>query len=204
MEQVTWPQAARFCNARSRLEGLKPCYNEDTGECDFEANGYRLPDRGRMGIRLPGRHGYRLLLRQRRAQARRLRLVGRQFRQEDSSGRPEEAQCLGSVRHARQRRRVVPGCLRQGLLPDQPRQESAWPGGRQGIRPSRRLLEIGRGGPAVRLPARRDAGFLRCLSGSRCHRLPLRARGTRSGMGLRFETTATLCFSTPGYSSSFF
>jgi formylglycine-generating enzyme required for sulfatase activity len=43
VEQVTWPQAARFCNARSRFEGLKPCYNEDTAECDFEANGYRLP-----------------------------------------------------------------------------------------------------------------------------------------------------------------
>jgi formylglycine-generating enzyme required for sulfatase activity len=43
VEQVTWPQAARFCNARSRLEGLKPCYNEDTGACDFEASGYRLP-----------------------------------------------------------------------------------------------------------------------------------------------------------------
>jgi formylglycine-generating enzyme required for sulfatase activity len=43
VEQVTWPQAARFCNARSRFEGLKPCYNEESGECDFEANGYRLP-----------------------------------------------------------------------------------------------------------------------------------------------------------------
>jgi formylglycine-generating enzyme required for sulfatase activity len=43
VEQVTWPQAARFCNARSRVEGLKPCYNEDTGECDFTADGYRLP-----------------------------------------------------------------------------------------------------------------------------------------------------------------
>jgi formylglycine-generating enzyme required for sulfatase activity len=43
VEQVTWPQAARFCNARSRREGLQPCYNEDTGACDFEANGYRLP-----------------------------------------------------------------------------------------------------------------------------------------------------------------
>ena len=43
VEQVTWPQAARFCNARSRFEGLKPCYNEDTAECDFEADGYRLP-----------------------------------------------------------------------------------------------------------------------------------------------------------------
>jgi len=43
VEQVTWPQAARFCNARSRFEGLEPCYNEDTAECDFQANGYRLP-----------------------------------------------------------------------------------------------------------------------------------------------------------------
>jgi formylglycine-generating enzyme required for sulfatase activity len=43
VEQVTWPQAARYCNARSRSEKLQPCYNEDTGECDFEANGYRLP-----------------------------------------------------------------------------------------------------------------------------------------------------------------
>ena len=43
VDQVTWPQAARFCNARSRFEGLQPCYNEDTGECDFMASGYRLP-----------------------------------------------------------------------------------------------------------------------------------------------------------------
>jgi formylglycine-generating enzyme required for sulfatase activity len=43
VEQVTWPQAARFCNARSRREGFRPCYNEDTGECDFDADGYRLP-----------------------------------------------------------------------------------------------------------------------------------------------------------------
>jgi formylglycine-generating enzyme required for sulfatase activity len=43
VEQVTWPQAARFCNARSKFEGFKPCYNEDTAECDFSADGYRLP-----------------------------------------------------------------------------------------------------------------------------------------------------------------
>jgi formylglycine-generating enzyme required for sulfatase activity len=43
VEQVTWPQAARFCNARSRLEGLRPCYDEKTGGCNFDANGYRLP-----------------------------------------------------------------------------------------------------------------------------------------------------------------
>ena len=26
-----------------RAEGLEPCYNEDTAECNFAANGYRLP-----------------------------------------------------------------------------------------------------------------------------------------------------------------
>jgi formylglycine-generating enzyme required for sulfatase activity len=43
VEQVNWPQAARFCNARSRYDGLTPCYNEDTAVCNFQANGYRLP-----------------------------------------------------------------------------------------------------------------------------------------------------------------
>ena len=42
-EPVTWAQAARFCNARSKAEKLEPCYDEDTGACDFAKNGYRLP-----------------------------------------------------------------------------------------------------------------------------------------------------------------
>ena len=32
-----------YCNARSRAEGLEPCYNEDTAECNLAASGYRLP-----------------------------------------------------------------------------------------------------------------------------------------------------------------
>src|SRR5216683_6255453 len=43
VEQVTWVQAAVYCNARSKAEGLSPCYNEDTAACNFEADGYRLP-----------------------------------------------------------------------------------------------------------------------------------------------------------------
>jgi len=43
VEQVTWSAAARFCNARSALEGLTPCYDTNTWECHFAANGYRLP-----------------------------------------------------------------------------------------------------------------------------------------------------------------
>jgi len=43
VEQQTWLDAVRFCNLRSWLEGLEPCYDEETWECDFSANGYRLP-----------------------------------------------------------------------------------------------------------------------------------------------------------------
>ena len=43
MEQMRWSDAVRYCNARSRLEGLQPCYDLETWECNFDANGYRLP-----------------------------------------------------------------------------------------------------------------------------------------------------------------
>jgi len=45
VEQVRWRDAKQYCNERSMLEGLKPCYNEKTveWECDFSAGGYRLP-----------------------------------------------------------------------------------------------------------------------------------------------------------------
>lgn len=43
VEMVSWADAALFCNQRSRDEGLEPCYDEETAECNFEASGYRLP-----------------------------------------------------------------------------------------------------------------------------------------------------------------
>lgn len=45
VERVRWRDAKQYCNERSLLEGLKPCYNEKTADldCNFEANGYRLP-----------------------------------------------------------------------------------------------------------------------------------------------------------------
>ena len=43
VEQVRWSDAVKYCNARSRLEGLQPCYNLKTWECNFDANGYKLP-----------------------------------------------------------------------------------------------------------------------------------------------------------------
>jgi len=43
VERIPWGDAAWYCNHRSRAEGLEPCYDEKTGACDFNANGYRLP-----------------------------------------------------------------------------------------------------------------------------------------------------------------
>jgi formylglycine-generating enzyme required for sulfatase activity len=45
VERVRWRDAKRYCNERSLLEGLKPCYNEKTPDwdCDRSADGYRLP-----------------------------------------------------------------------------------------------------------------------------------------------------------------
>lgn len=43
VEQVNWTDGLVYCNERSRAEGLEPCYDEETLECNFQANGYRLP-----------------------------------------------------------------------------------------------------------------------------------------------------------------
>ena len=43
VEQVRWSDAVKFCNRRSELENLQPCYDLKTWLCNFQANGYRLP-----------------------------------------------------------------------------------------------------------------------------------------------------------------
>ena len=43
VEQLGWLAAIKYCNMRSRREGLEPCYDPKALECRFEANGYRLP-----------------------------------------------------------------------------------------------------------------------------------------------------------------
>ncbi len=45
VERVRWRDAKQYCNERSLLDGLKPCYNEKSldWDCDFSASGYRLP-----------------------------------------------------------------------------------------------------------------------------------------------------------------
>ena len=43
MLQVSWYGAAAYANWRSAQDGRDLCYNLSTWECDFDANGYRLP-----------------------------------------------------------------------------------------------------------------------------------------------------------------
>ena len=45
VERVRWRDAKQYCNERSVLEGLKPCYDEKTPDwdCNVAASGYRLP-----------------------------------------------------------------------------------------------------------------------------------------------------------------
>ena len=53
VHSVTWHDVVKWCNARSEMEGLTPCYTvtgtiyrtgySDAVVCDWNANGYRLP-----------------------------------------------------------------------------------------------------------------------------------------------------------------
>ena len=43
LEQINWTDATLYCNERSLAEGLEPCYDEETWDCNFAASGYRLP-----------------------------------------------------------------------------------------------------------------------------------------------------------------
>lgn len=43
VEKTQWTDAVRFCNKCSELDGLTPAYDLDTWECNFGADGYRLP-----------------------------------------------------------------------------------------------------------------------------------------------------------------
>jgi len=43
VERVSWKDAITFCNKLSEKVGLEPCYNLNTGECDFSKSGFRLP-----------------------------------------------------------------------------------------------------------------------------------------------------------------
>lgn len=41
--EISWYGSVAYCNYRSEMEGLIPCYNLDDWSCNWSANGYRLP-----------------------------------------------------------------------------------------------------------------------------------------------------------------
>lgn len=41
--EVTWYGAVAYCQFRSLMDGLSPCYKFSDWSCDFSQNGYRLP-----------------------------------------------------------------------------------------------------------------------------------------------------------------
>ncbi len=43
VERVSWWDAIKYCNARSREAGLSPVYNDSTGAVNWSTKGYRLP-----------------------------------------------------------------------------------------------------------------------------------------------------------------
>ncbi len=43
VERISWSAAIKYCNMRSAKENFAPCYNLQTLECNFAADGYRLP-----------------------------------------------------------------------------------------------------------------------------------------------------------------
>ena len=43
VENVSWQEAAMFCNRLSGIAGLDSCYNLQTWECDLDKNGFHLP-----------------------------------------------------------------------------------------------------------------------------------------------------------------
>jgi formylglycine-generating enzyme required for sulfatase activity len=43
VQTINWTDAAKWCNARSQMEGFVPCYSTNDWSCDVSVNGYRLP-----------------------------------------------------------------------------------------------------------------------------------------------------------------
>ena len=63
--EVSWMDAAAFCNWLCQQEKLPPSYRQDIHDGWVllpGATGYRLPSEARVGIRLPGRHDNAILV----------------------------------------------------------------------------------------------------------------------------------------------
>ena len=52
---VSWPDAAKYCNALSKAQGLTPAYDEKTWDLTAGASGYRLPTEAQWEYAATGR-----------------------------------------------------------------------------------------------------------------------------------------------------
>ena len=98
---------ARFCNKCSELDGLTPCYNLETWECNFAADGYRLPTEAEWEYACRAGSTGKYSFGDDEKELPKYAWLKPHSQGQDAAGRPEARQSLGPVRHARQRLAVV-------------------------------------------------------------------------------------------------
>ena len=105
VEMVSWDDAQEFCKKVSEVPSPAP--PKGRGKVDGA-----VADGSAVGVCVPGGNDDAVLFRGCGCRSGRRGLVRWQFRQNDPSRGPEEAKCLGPVRHARERVGVVRGLVR--------------------------------------------------------------------------------------------
>ena len=114
VERVSWHAAIQFCNMRSLKEGLRPCYDLKTLQCDFAADGYRLPPK-RSGNTPAARARPRMVVRRRRRRRCPIRLVqANAAKATHPVG--QKRPMPGASTTCTERRRMVQRLLSEGLL----------------------------------------------------------------------------------------
>jgi len=185
VEQVRWSDAVRYCNARSREEGLDPAYDLKTWACRFEASGYRLPTEAEWEY--AARAGTTTAYHFGDAEAKQ-----GHFRRQAAPREAAQAQRLGSVRRGREPVGVVQRLLPGGLLPRESGEEPARPSVRREEGVARGVLGLEPGRVPLGLPLQRKPGLHGRLFRLRHLRFPLRApvsrrRGRKVGPPAKYE-----------------